>query len=136
MAAACAGQPAAPAGREGLAPCPERPNCVSSQATKPSARVEPLRFADSPAAAWARLRQAVAAVGGRIEGEDEGSLRATFTSRIFRFVDDLECRLVAGSGLIQVRSASRVGYWDLGANRRRVERLRAAFEGGAAPPTR
>ncbi|MGD9241474.1 MAG: DUF1499 domain-containing protein, partial [Desulfobacterales bacterium] len=30
--------------------------------------------------------------------------------------------------IIHVRSASRTGYYDFGANRRRVERLRSAFE--------
>jgi len=32
--------------------------------------------------------------------------------------------------IIHVKSASRTGYSDLGANRKRVERLRRAFEGG------
>ena len=58
---------------------------------------------------------------------------------MFRFVDDLECRLDAENRVIHVRSASRVGYSDLGVNRKRVERLRARFgqevgEPGAANP--
>ena len=35
--------------------------------------------------------------------------------------------LVQAGGLIQVRSVSRFGYGDLGANRARVERIREAF---------
>jgi uncharacterized protein (DUF1499 family) len=45
-------------------------------------------------------------------------------SRIFRFIDDLELHLNPSSGIISIRSASRVGYWDFGVNRRRVEFLR------------
>jgi len=61
-------------------------------------------------------------------------LHAEFTSAIFRFVDDVECLIDAANQTIHIRSASRVGYWDLGANRRRVERLRgllAAYWKGA-----
>jgi uncharacterized protein (DUF1499 family) len=46
-------------------------------------------------------------------------------SRIFRFIDDLELYFTSPSGIISIRSASRVGYWDFGANRRRVELLRS-----------
>lgn len=51
-------------------------------------------------------------------------LHVTFKSRLFRFVDDLELKLDPQSGVIAIRSASRVGYFDLGANRRRVESIR------------
>ena len=47
--------------------------------------------------------------------------------RAMMFIDDLEAYLPEGSNVIQVRSASRVGHSDLGANRRRVEALRQAF---------
>ena len=108
--------------------CPDRPNCVSSESEEASVRVEPLRFAGLPDEAWKRLKEAIQALGGTVEEERNGYLRAIFTSRIFRFVDDLECRMVVAAGVIHVRSASRVGYWDLGVNRRRVEALREMFE--------
>jgi len=44
-----------------------------------------------------------------------------------RYVDDVELRLDENKQLIHVRSASRVGHSDLGANRKRVARIRAAF---------
>ncbi|RTZ73074.1 MAG: hypothetical protein DSZ00_05330 [Gammaproteobacteria bacterium] len=47
--------------------------------------------------------------------------------RFFRFVDDIELRLEEDEGVVQVRSASRVGRSDFGVNRKRVERLRAGF---------
>jgi uncharacterized protein (DUF1499 family) len=80
--------------------------------------------------AWQRVRSILKEQGGRIEEETTGYLRATFTTRVFRFVDDLELRIDERNGLIQVRSASRVGFSDMGLNRKRVENLRAAFDGG------
>jgi len=92
---------------------------VSSEV--PDRDVEPLAVDGG----WERLRTAIISLGGSIEGEEPGYLHATFRSRIFGFVDDLECR--QDGAVIQVRSASRLGWWDLGANRRRVERLREAL---------
>ena len=65
----------------------------------------------------------------RLEDEAPAYLHFTETSRWLGFVDDLELVLDAEAGLIDVRSASRSGRWDLGVNRRRVERLRARLAG-------
>ena len=117
-----------------LRPCPDRPNCVSSEPGAPSP-VAPLMFSGPPDQAWNRAKSTVEKLGGDIQ-EDTGTyLRATFTSRIFRFADDVEFRLVPEEGIIHVRSASRLGYSDFGVNRKRVERLRAEFgpAAGEAP---
>ncbi|KZR78101.1 DUF1499 domain-containing protein [Prochlorococcus marinus] len=44
-------------------------------------------------------------------------------SLIFRFPDDLEILKIPNKGIIQVRSASRLGLGDLGVNRNRIEKL-------------
>jgi uncharacterized protein (DUF1499 family) len=59
--------------------------------------------------------------------EQSDYLHAEMRSLLFRFVDDIEFFLVADKGLIHVRSASRAGYSDFGVNRKRVERIRTAF---------
>jgi uncharacterized protein (DUF1499 family) len=64
----------------------------------------------------------------RIVSRTDASLHAECRSRIFRFVDDLELCLRAAEGIIAVRSASRLGYSDLGVNRSRVEALRAELK--------
>ena len=114
--------------KERMAACPGTPNCVSSRAADESHRVEPLEIAGDPAAAF---RRAAAAVRGlprtRIVAEEEGYLHAECISRLFRFIDDLELELDAAGGVIHVRSASRVGRSDLGVNRKRVEKVRAAY---------
>ena len=110
-----------------LRACPSSPNCVSSESDVASSRVEPLTFQGTPETAWGNLKETLRAMGGRIEEERDGYLRATFTSKVFRFVDDVELRMVSTDGIIHVRSGSRVGYSDLGVNRKRVEKLRTLF---------
>ncbi|HZO83742.1 MAG TPA: DUF1499 domain-containing protein [Verrucomicrobiae bacterium] len=106
-----------------LKDCPATPNCVCSQSSTLSRRIEPLRFAGSAGVAWAKLQRLIESMArARICTREERYLHAEFTSRVFRFVDDVEFLLE--EGLIHVRSASRVGRWDLGANRARVEEIR------------
>ena len=107
-----------------LAPCPDSPNCVSSLAPDESQRVAPLQVADNRGDSMARV-QALLRTLPRVEFDVVGQSRiqARFTSRVLRFVDDVTF-YVREDGVVEVRSASRVGYWDLGANRRRVESLR------------
>ncbi|MGD2016471.1 MAG: DUF1499 domain-containing protein [Planctomycetota bacterium] len=112
-----------------LRPCPGSPNCVSSEEGAPEgARVAPLDIpaGTSPAAAFEAL---AAVVGERasLEVVEPEYLHAVFKTRLLRFRDDFEARLDAAAGVIHVRSASRLGYSDLGANRRRVEAVREAF---------
>ena len=128
MLVSCSGKPPEAQPADGrLRPCPDKPNCVSSQEEKASAQIAPLSFQGPPAMAWQSLKEAVRQAGGEIRQEEDQYLWATFTSRVFRFVDDVEFRMVAAENLIQVRSASRLGYSDLGVNRKRVEKLRALF---------
>jgi uncharacterized protein (DUF1499 family) len=111
--------------REGrLQDCPLTSNCVSSEEKDRPSYAEPLRFQSSPESAWKKTRQAVLDMGGRIAVEDAAYMHATFTSSFFRFVDDLQLRLDRKKREINFRAASRVGYSDLGVNRKRVEELR------------
>jgi uncharacterized protein (DUF1499 family) len=110
-----------------LRACPNSPNCVSSEGDGTSSRVEPLTFQGLPEKAWGDLKETIREMGGKIQEEHEGYLWATFTTRVFRFVDDVELRMVSTDGIIHVRSGSRKGYSDLGVNRRRVEKLRTLF---------
>ena len=65
--------------------------------------------------------------GSHIITASETYLHAEFRSLIFRFVDDLELLVDPVAGVIDVRSASRLGRSDFGVNRRRVEELRRRF---------
>jgi uncharacterized protein (DUF1499 family) len=112
-----------------IEPCPKTPNCVSSRDRDEGRFIRPLSFDGAAEQAWKHLRTALLEDERvRVVAEGPGVLRAESTSRVFRFVDDLEFRLIPEEHIIDVRSASRVGYWDLGVNRRRVERIRERFQ--------
>ena len=110
-----------------LVPCPGTPNCVNSEQHLGKSSIAPLKVYDSPAVSWQKIQRALQEEGGIIESVSDTFLHATFRSRIFRFVDDVTCRLDEENKMIHIRSASRIGYSDLGANRRRVVRIRKAY---------
>lgn len=111
-------------------------NSVSSQAAlhpdHPQlayAQIDPLPLRGTPQDSMALLQRALAAEPGvRIVTSTEGYHRATATTQWMGFVDDLEFWLNPTQGVIDVRSASRLGREDFGANRARLERIRLAYQ--------
>ncbi len=117
--------------------CPDSPNCVSSDARDEKHHIAPLTFSIPVAEAWQLLKEQVAKLPRTVVvTEKPGYLHVECRSALFGFVDDLEFHLRAAQGLIAIRSAARTGYYDFGANRQRVEDLRAAFlqAGGDVAP--
>jgi uncharacterized protein (DUF1499 family) len=117
-----------------LAPCPRTPNCVSTEAPPGSSkRMDPIPYTGSLDAARARLLQVLREYPRtRIVSDpslEPHYLKAECRSAVFRFVDDVEFVLDDGAKQIRFRSASRLGRKDFGVNRKRMEEIRAAFEG-------
>ncbi len=113
-----------------LRPCPSSPNCVCTQGEDEGHRIAPYRYQRDAAQAVAILKDVVGAMPGATLVEDSGSyLRYEFTSRWFRFVDDVEFLIDDVGKTIHFRSASRTGYGDLGVNRTRMEDIRTRVEG-------
>ena len=114
-----------------LSPCPDKPNCVCSESRRQGAHfVDPLPMTGASAdETLAELQAVVSGLGGESGIANGDYLAATFTSRLFRFVDDVEFRIDAQAGVVHVRSASRVGHSDLGANLERVESIRSVLTG-------
>lgn len=111
-----------------LKTCPKSPNCVSSQAGDAKHAIAPLTYSVSRAEALARLKEILNTMERvKIVGEKEDYLHAEARSLIFRFVDDVDFYFPAAEKVIHVRSASRLGYSDLGVNRKRVEEIRKRF---------
>jgi uncharacterized protein (DUF1499 family) len=121
-----------------LSACPDTPNCVSSQAPESDQRhwIAPLP-AGSGSVAEQRSRVLAgleAAFGDRVSPvespgfDEQGYGRWAVRTPTLGFVDDLELLHDAEAGVFHVRSASRVGGGDGGANRKRVESLTAALE--------
>jgi uncharacterized protein (DUF1499 family) len=112
-----------------LPPCPPSPNCVSSQSTDNEHAVEPFPYSSSMPEAIAGLRKIILQMKRtKIVTETKNYLHAEFASAIWRFVDDVEFSFDDHAKLIQVRSASRLGYSDFGVNRKRVEAIRTAWQ--------
>jgi uncharacterized protein (DUF1499 family) len=111
-----------------LPECPNRPSCVSSQTNHAARRVEPISFTGSAEDALEELGQVVAGLPNtRMVTRGDDYLHAECTSRVFRFVDDVEFLVDRERQVIHCRSASRVGYYDFGVNRRRIEEIRRRF---------
>jgi len=111
------------------------PNSVTSQAVlypnhpqQDHARIEPLRYSGNGTAAMARLAATLRATDRtRIVVERTDYIHAEIQTRWLRFTDDMEFWLDPSAGVIQVRSASRLGEGDLGANRAHIEAIRSRF---------
>jgi uncharacterized protein (DUF1499 family) len=118
-------------GKDMIEPCKSKPNCVSSLNHEKRYHVAPLRY-DRFEMAKDRLLDTLKSIKRvRIVVNHGNYIRAEFTSFIFRFIDDVEFYFDDNQKLIHLKSASRIGYSDLGANRRRIEKIRGKFlEGG------
>lgn len=117
-----------------VAPCSWTPNCVSS-AGKPgeSKYIAPLRPQAGETEPLRRLKSVVSGMtGAKLVVEQPFLLKYEFTSARMKYVDDVQFSLVPATGLIEMRSASRVGLSDFGVNRERMERVRSLYEGGSA----
>ena len=117
-----------------LAPPKRTPNNVNSQIDKnadPQHYIEPLRYTGDAKQAWAALRRVVDGMQRvKVISTDANYLYAEFTSKLMGFVDDVEFYLDEKAGVIQVRSASRLGRGDVGVNRERIESIRAKLTQG------
>ena len=110
--------------------CPGSPNCVSSQAAASDKvhYIEPFKYAGSSSGAKERLVEVIESMKrAKIIINKDNYIDAEYASALFRFVDDVEFYFDDAKRIIHVRSASRVGYGDMGVNRKRVERIRELF---------
>ncbi len=109
-------------------PCPSSPNCVSTFATDEQHRIEPLTFSGSLPEAKVRMYNVVTDMPRvTVITNAPNYIHAEFRSALWRFVDDVEFYFDEENSLIQMKSASRLGYGDGGVNRARMEEIRAAF---------
>lgn len=110
-----------------LRACPPSPNCVSSEQPDAGVFVEPLKVMTTADDAWRNAKKVITDNGGMVMNERKGYLHAQFVTSFMRYIDDIELRLDENQRVIHIRSASRVGHSDMGANRARVTKIRMAF---------
>ncbi|MEO7853405.1 MAG: DUF1499 domain-containing protein [Rubrivivax sp.] len=121
-----------------LAPPATTPNSVSSQADlwpnaprREQARIAPLPMKGNAAQTLVKLKSIIEATPGAVVIESRSDyLYAQFTTRLMKYVDDVEFWVDPSAGVVQVRSASRIGQRDFDANRTRIEAIRAQLAGG------
>lgn len=127
--AACSGTAPSTIGQ--FAECPDKPNCVSSKSLVSTHAIDPLIYQGSPVDARKRLLMLIKSLPRtKVVTERDNFIHVEFTSKIFRFVDDVEFYFEE-PGIIHFRSASRIGHSDLGVNRKRMEHIRQLFENNA-----
>jgi uncharacterized protein (DUF1499 family) len=111
-----------------LSPCPKSPNCVSSLSEDESHYVAPLAYETTLEEAREKLISVINSMKrSEMVTAEVNYIHATFKSALFGFVDDVEFLFDDQRKVIDVRSASRTGYSDLGVNRKRVEEIRQKF---------
>ncbi|MCJ7615637.1 MAG: DUF1499 domain-containing protein [Desulfobacterales bacterium] len=112
-----------------LSKCPNKPNCVcSEQKDDANHYIDPIIIPQNITFdTFSIIKNAIQDMGGSVQVESDNYLAATFTSAIFKFVDDLEIRIDLTQKVIHIRSASRVGYSDMGVNKKRTELLKKLF---------
>ena len=112
----------------GLALCPDAPHCVSTQSEDDGHKMEPLSYTTSQAEAQEKLLNIIRPMKRtKIISIRNNYLHVECTSAIFRYVDDVEFYFDDEQQLINFRSSSRIGYYDVGVNRRRMEKIREKF---------
>ena len=117
--------------RKMITPCPDKPSCVSSLDMDKKCFVKPLMFEGDMAEAHQRLLTILSEFGrAQVIVSEKNFIQAEFVSAVFGFVDDVEFYFDNRQKSIQVKSASRVGFSDLGVNRRRVEKIRKLMNEG------
>ena len=113
-----------------FAPCPDSPNCVSTQAPADDKEhaIAPITYTGALAEAHQRLLTVINAIPDiTIMLNEPDYLHVEFRSRLMRFVDDVEFYLDDAAHQIHFRSAARLGRGDLGVNRKRMEEIRRRF---------
>ena len=120
-----------------LASCPDSPNCVSSQATSAGQLMPPITFTGDADRVIELLQTIMTQMGGvNVVLFDANYLYCESRTPFFGFVDDIEFLVDREESMIHFRSAARVGYDDLGVNRRRMNVVRRRFAESAGATDR
>ena len=108
-----------------LKKCPSSPNCVCTIDTEVAKKkMDALSYSGSLADAKTALKEAVAEMKRtQLKTEEADYLHFTFKTALGGFIDDVEFEFDDANKKIHFRSASRVGYSDMGANKRRMKKI-------------
>jgi len=109
-------------------PCPKSPNCVSTQSTDEKHRMEPIQYSSTVDEAKGKIKNIITSFKRtKLITETENYLHFEFRTATFKFVDDVEFYLDDKEKLIHFRSAARLGWSDMGVNRKRMGKIRELY---------
>lgn len=112
-----------------LKPCPDSPNCVSTQTSQEKKKMQPLSYSGDMSEAVAKLKVLVEDMPRtKLVTAEDGYLHFTFKTIPIPFIDDVEFLFDDEQKQIHFRSASRVGYSDMGVNARRMKKVTRRWE--------
>lgn len=111
-----------------LHPCPKSPNCVSTQAIDEKQKMEPINYSGDLEDAKAKIIDIINSLKrSKIITNEENYIHIEFRTATFRFVDDVEFIFDDKEKVIHFRSRARMGYSDMGVNRKRMEEITKLF---------
>lgn len=112
-----------------LAPMSDKPNAVSSQTNVIDKRVEPLKFIGNLNNSKRLILDVINQFKNvTIIKNEKNYIYVVFASELMKYKDDVEFYFDENNKLIHFRSASRVGYSDMGVNRKRYDDIRKRYE--------
>ncbi|MDN5304705.1 MAG: hypothetical protein PWP46_1591 [Fusobacteriaceae bacterium] len=104
------------------------PNNVSSQTDIKEKYVEPLKFIDNKEKSYIKILEILSDYeNAKIEKKDENYIHAVFKTKGLKFKDDVEFYFDENEKVVHFKSASRVGYSDMGKNRERYEEIKEKY---------
>ena len=111
-----------------LRPCPDSPNCVSSTGTDTEHSIEPLPYVVPTAQMQEQLLAVLKTIPrATIITAQPDYVHVELRTQLMGFVDDAEFYFDETHGVLHMRSGSRLGYSDMGVNRRNLEQIRSAL---------
>jgi len=110
-------------------PCPNSPNCVSTQATNEKHKIDPINYSGSLNEAKENITKIINSLKrSKIITDKENYIHVEFRTATFKFVDDVEFLFDDSEKKIHFRSRARLGYSDMGVNRKRMEKISEMYK--------
>jgi uncharacterized protein (DUF1499 family) len=106
--------------------CPDSPNCVSTMVSSTKHRMDPWAYSGEKEALMKTVKDKVLSEH-RVELKDSGVdyFHFVFTTPFMRFKDDVWMYFDDTNKKVHFKSASRLGYSDMGLNKKRMKRLKS-----------
>lgn len=124
---ACTAAPSYTGAGHQLPPCGSLPNCVNSDSGQGRQAIAPIQ---ATPVQWQALQRRIAEQKSwTIVEKHDDFVQFTAISATFKFRDDVQLLYKPQQALLHVRSSSRLGISDMGANRQRMELLRTIVMG-------